>query len=80
MARVVAEYGAVVPALFRCEMQSAFVGAVKRKRLSMARVRAHLCDLDALGLQVDTATLGSSFETGMDLVEHFGLTPYDAAY
>lgn len=80
MASAVTANGAVVPPLFRWEVQSAFTASVRRKRISAARVSAHLRDLDELALQVDSFILTASLTTGLELAERFGLTAYDAAY
>jgi len=80
MAKAVSKNGAIVPALFRWEVQNALVVAVRRKRLSFDHVADHLRALDELGLQIDGFVSTSSFATGLGLVQRFALTAYDAAY
>lgn len=80
MAHAVTTNGAVVPPLFRWEIQSALSIAVRRKRIAADRALAHLRDLDALELVVDSFIIAASFTVGFDLVERFSLTAYDASY
>lgn len=80
MAKTVSKNGAIVPALFRWEIQNALVMAVRRKRLSFGQVAEHLQALDELDLQVDGFVLTSSHTLGLGLAQRFELTAYDAAY
>lgn len=80
MAKAVSKHGALVPALFRWDVQNVLVMAVRRKRLSFDHVADHLHAIDELGLQVDGFVLRSSYATGLRLAERFALTAYDAAY
>lgn len=80
MARSVATSGALVPTLFRLEVQNALLQAVRRKRLTRAVVEARFDDLDRLKLTVDAAEAGAAFKTGFALAERFDLSAYDAAY
>jgi predicted nucleic acid-binding protein len=80
MAEVVAASGALVPALFRLEMQNALLQALRRKRMTRAIVDERLGDLDRLNLIVDSAAANLSFNSGFALAERFGLSAYDAAY
>jgi len=57
MARAIAENGAIVPALFRWEVQNAFMMAARRKKMSLDDVAMHLESLDDLDLQVDDFSL-----------------------
>jgi predicted nucleic acid-binding protein len=74
----VATSGALVPSLFRLEVQNALLQAVRRKRLTSAQVKARFDDLDRLDLKTDTAA--KPFGIGFALAERFHLTAYDAAY
>jgi predicted nucleic acid-binding protein len=80
MAEVVAASGALVPALFRLEMQNALLQALRRKRMTRAIVDERLGDLDRLNLIVDSAAANLGFNSGFALAERFGLSAYDAAY
>ncbi len=80
MATAVSRDGGRVPALFRWEVQSALLMAVRRKRIAAETMRLQLQDLDALGLVVDAQILTAPFTAGLDLAERFGLSSYDAAY
>ena len=80
MARAIAENGAIVPALFRWEVQNAFMMAARRKKMSLDDVAMHLESLDDLDLQVDDFSLKAPLTAGLGLANRFGLTAYDAAY
>jgi predicted nucleic acid-binding protein len=80
MATFVATSGALVPALFRLEMQNALLQAVRTKRLQRAVVEERLADLDGLDLRVDADSVSLSFQAGFALAERFQLSAYDAAY
>lgn len=80
MAAAVAENGAIVPALFRWEVQNVFLTAVRRKKATLDDVDTYLESLDELDLQVDEAGLKSPLTAGPGLANRFGLTAYDAAY
>lgn len=80
MAAAVAADGAIVPALFRWEVQNAFITAARRKKISLEDVAMYLEALDELDLQVDDVSLKSPLTAGLGLANRFGLTAYDAAY
>jgi len=80
MANAVAQGGAVVPAIFRWEIQSALLVAVKRKRMTDDEIETALRALDDLPLQVDEVILKEPLNTGLGFAQRFGLTAYDAAY
>lgn len=80
MARAVTERGAIVPPLFRWEMQNAFISAVRRKRITTELAVANLEALDELGLVVDEPILRSPFGAGIALAHRFRISAYDAAY
>jgi len=79
-ARTVAKRGALVPAIFRWEIQNALAVAVRRGRILESQPSVLLARLDRVGLQTDAAILELPLTTGFDLAERFGLTVYDAAY
>ncbi len=80
MAKTVSENGAIVPALFRWEVQNALLMAVRRKRLAFDQAADHLRAIDELGLVVDSLVLTSPLTAGLGLAQRFELTAYDAAY
>ncbi len=80
MARAVAAQGAVVPALFRWEIQNVLLMAERSERLSNDQVAAALQALDELDCEVDRFIAGSPMATGLDLAARFSLSAYDAAY
>jgi predicted nucleic acid-binding protein len=80
MARAVGVHGALVPPLFRWEVQNALVFAVRRKRLSLDQATSLLHDLDAVSLIADEAILHAPLSAGFGLAQRFELTAYDVAY
>ena len=80
MANAVEKSGAIVPAIFRWEIQSAFLVAVKRNRMTDDEIKSALCALDDLSLEVDNAILQEPMHTGIGFAQRFGLTAYGAAY
>lgn len=80
MAHSVATSGALVPALFRLEVQNALLQAVRRKRLTRAVAEARFDDLDRLNLSVDSAQTSVGFKAAFSLAERFRLSAYDATY
>lgn len=80
MALAVATSGAVVPTLFRLEMQNALLLAIRRKRLTREVVEARFEDLDLLNISVDTHGSNAAFKSGFSIAERFNLSAYDASY
>ncbi len=80
MATAVTAQGAVVPHLFRWEVQNALIMAVRRKRMSVEQLRTNLESLDELGFAVDEVLITSPLATGLEFAQRFELTAYDAAY
>jgi predicted nucleic acid-binding protein len=80
MAAAVTANGAIVPALFRWEVQNAFMTAARRKKISLDDVAMYLEALDELDLQVDEVSLKSPLTAGLGLANRFDLSAYDAAY
>jgi len=79
-ARTVAKRGALVPALFRWELQNALAVAVRRGRIDRRQPPILLARLDRVGLETDDEILERPLAAGFDLIERFGLSAYDAAY
>lgn len=80
MGAEVAENGAIVPALFRWEVQNAFMMAARRKKISLDDVAMYLESIDELDLEIDEDGLKSPMTAGLGLANRFTLTAYDAAY
>ncbi len=80
MAGEVTESGAVVPPLFRWELQNALLTAVRHQRISMQQANYQLEAIDALDLQVDNVILSMPMSSGLGLADRFNLSAYDAAY
>ena len=80
MARAVLRYGAIVPPIFRLELQSALGTAIRAKRLNAEEALCLLRDVDLLGFDVDIQSAALPFEAGFALAQRLKLTPYDASY
>jgi predicted nucleic acid-binding protein len=76
----VASAGAVVPALWRLEVASAFQSAIQRQRVDAVYRDASLAELTMLPITIDPDTNGYAWSTTLRLAERFSLTPYEAAY
>jgi len=76
----VVETGAVVPSLWRLEVASGLQSALRRRRITRDYRDASLADLRVLAITVDFATDQQAWAKTLELSDHFGLTPYDAAY
>ena len=76
----VAEEGAVVPALWRLEVLNGLQVAVRRGRITLAYRDASLDDLRSLVIAIDPGTNRQVWSATLRLCDHFGLTPYEAAY
>jgi predicted nucleic acid-binding protein len=77
---IVAEDGALVPALWRLEVASSLTVAVRRGRIDMPFRNAALADLALLDIAIDPHTDAHSWTTTLHLADRFRLTLYDAAY
>jgi predicted nucleic acid-binding protein len=78
--RQVADAGAIVPALWRLEVLSGLQIALRRGPITVAHRDASLADLRALSIAIDRGTNRQAWSGILHLCDHFGLTPYDAAY
>jgi predicted nucleic acid-binding protein len=72
----VAQWGGVVPPLWRYEVANVLVLAARRDRISAASSKRFLSTLDRLALDVVDAPA----DRLVDLASRFALTAYDAAY
>jgi predicted nucleic acid-binding protein len=77
---IVAEDGAVVPALWRLEVANGLTVAVRRGRINVEFRNAALADLDLLDIATDPRTDDDGWTTTLQLADRFRLTLYDAAY
>jgi predicted nucleic acid-binding protein len=77
---LVAESGAVVPALWRLEIANSLTVAVRRRRIDGEFRDAALGDLALLDIKTDGQTEGRAWTATLRLADRFGLTLYDAAY
>ena len=77
---IVAEDGALVPALWRLEVANSLTVAVRRGRIDGAFRNAALADLALLDITTDPHTDAYGWTTTLHLADRFKLTLYDAAY
>lgn len=77
---VVADYGAVVPSLWRLEVANSLTGAMRRGRIDAEFRRAALDDLAFLDIAIDAHTDSNAWTATLELADRFRLTVYDAAY
>ena len=77
---IVAENGAVVPAIWRLEVANSLTVAVRRRRIDVGLRNAALIDLAILDITTDPRTDAYGWTTTLNLADRFGLTLYDAAY
>jgi predicted nucleic acid-binding protein len=80
MAHAVARYGALVPPLFRWELQNALLTAVRHGRMEPDQVKKHLESVEEIGVETDGSIMALPLTTGLGLAQRFQLTAYDAAY
>jgi len=77
---MVAENGALVPALWRLEVANSLTVAVRRGRIAVEFRNAALADLALLDIATDPHTEVYGWTTTLHLADRFRLTLYDAAY
>jgi len=76
----VGEEGAVVPALWRYEVENGMQMAVRRKRISTAYRDISLAELRVLPITIERAGDDVVWTAMIGFADRFGLTIYDAAY
>ena len=77
VAAYVVENGALVPALWRWEVQNILLTACRRERITEAQMTEAVMLLAHLPIDIDpTMTFGAE----LALARQYGLTAYDAAY
>ena len=77
---LVAEDGAVVPAIWRLEVANGLTVAVRRGRIDVDFRNAALADLALLDITADPQTDAYGWTTTLSLADRFRLTLYGAAY
>ena len=77
---IVAEDGAVVPAIWRLEVANSLTVASRRSRIDIEFRNAALADLALLDITTDPQTDAYSWTTTLSLADRFRLTLCDAAY
>ena len=77
---IVAEDGALVPALWRLEVANSLTVAVRRSRIDIEFRNAALADLALLDIRTDPHTDAYGWTTTTHFADRFRLTLYDAAY
>ena len=78
--QVVADDGAVVPALWRLEIANSLTVAMRRGRIDANFRHAALSDLALLDITTDDATGLHAWGETLNMADRFQLTIYDAAY
>jgi predicted nucleic acid-binding protein len=73
------EHEIFVPVLWPYEVSNVLLGAVRRQRISSAKAKEFIDDLESLDIRMDDGT-GLVWETVYTLAERHRLTTYDAAY
>ena len=76
----VAEYGAVVPSLWRLEVANSLTMAVRKRRIPLDFRDAALADLALLDITTDQQTNSQAWSETLKIADLFQLTVYDAAY
>ena len=79
-ARYVRRERALVPPLWRWEIQNVLRNAEKRGRVRTDEVSEILRELAAMPIMADPFTPNIEFGAELQLARHFSLTVYDAAY
>jgi predicted nucleic acid-binding protein len=77
---LVAQSGAVVPAIWHLEVANALQQGLRRGRIDKADRDAALFDLIDLDIEVDSETSVHAWTATLALAGAHGLTVYDAAY
>ena len=77
---IVAESGALVPALWRLEVANSLTVAVRKRRIDPDFRRAALGDLSLLDITTDQQTDSYAWTDTLNLADQLQLTVYDAAY
>ncbi len=76
----VAQFGAVVPELWRIEVANSLNVGIRRKRITFLDRSQALFDLDSLAITVDRETGDHAWLETLALADKHSLTVYDATY
>lgn len=79
-ARAVLQDGAIVPALWRWEVQNALLVAHRRGRISIEAINTALEYLRALPIEIEPSEHALSFGGEIETARRYELSVYDAAY
>ena len=71
---------AYVPELWSLELGNILIGALKRKRITPAKVAEFFAMLDIINIRIDKETANRGFHEIFSLAQSQSLTTYDAAY
>jgi predicted nucleic acid-binding protein len=76
----IAQFGAVVPQLWRIEVANSLNVGIRRRRITMDDRSGILADLDDLPIFIDSETRNYVWGVTLALADKYGLTVYDATY
>jgi predicted nucleic acid-binding protein len=76
----IAQFGAVVPQLWRIEVANSLNVGIRRRRVTMEDRAGILADLEDLPIVVDSETSNQSWGDTLALADKHHLTVYDATY
>jgi len=71
---------AIVPALWRWEVQNVLVNAERRGRVSPCAITEILRRLESMPIAIDSSAPAPNFGAELQLARRFALSVYDAAY
>lgn len=71
---------AFVPELWPLELGNILISAVRRKRITYAKITEFLTLLQNINIQIDNETSAKAFHEILSLAHSENLTTYDAAY
>jgi predicted nucleic acid-binding protein len=77
---LVADFGAVVPELWRIEVANTLNVGIRRGKISKANRQGILADLESLPISVDPETDRHVWGRTLELADRHRLTVYDAIY
>jgi predicted nucleic acid-binding protein len=77
---LVAEQGAIVPALWTLEVGNVLLNAERNKRISLDQCHSAIYTLNELPIQIDTLTSDHALKETFLLAKTLSLTLYDASY
>ena len=69
-----------MPELWRLELGNILIGALKRKRITPAKLAEFFAMLDIINIRIDKETANRAFHEIFSLAQSERLTTYDATY